>query len=155
MSRESEVKALLIADPLLMTILLGGIYTDEEIGVEGYRRGDDSPTAAAFDADGFLLPTACVRQRGEIPYQDIRNLSDKFTATIQVVEIYFYERRGHTQVDLAKHRAWEILEGERLTDSYPIWWDGDSPHLPDVGPIANSTTVLQEWVVITIKQVAA
>jgi hypothetical protein len=152
MSREAEIKSLLIADSELMSILTGSIYTDEEVGIEGIRRGDGSPTENAFDADGILKPMAVVRQRGENPYSDVRFQRDKMTATSQAVEIHFYEFRGHSEIEAAAHRTYEILEGERLDRSYPLVWLGDSPPFPDTGPVANSTSVLQEWQVITVKR---
>lgn len=154
MTKESEIAALLLADAPLVAILTGGIYTDQEIGVEGIRRGEDSPTEAAFDVDGRLLPCAVVRQRGEFPYGDWRSLKEKTVAVSQVVEVYYYEFRGHDQIDLAKYRACEVLEGVRLTDSYPIWWIMETSHIPDVGPVMNATVLRQDWQVISIRRPA-
>jgi hypothetical protein len=152
MSRESEIATLLLADAPLVAILTGGIYTDEELGVEGIRRGDGSPTENAFDTDGVLKPMAVVRQRGENPYSDVRFQRDKITATSQVVMVYFYEFRGHSEIEAAANRTYEILEGERLERSYPLVWLGDSPPFPDTGPVTNSTSVFQEWQIITLKR---
>lgn len=153
MSAEAEVAELLRADTGLMAILTGGVWTDEEIGVEGIRRGEGSLTNEAFDAaTGYLLPCAVVRGRGIVPVQITRSQKNKISGTRQVVEIYFYQFRGHETVDQAKEDAYFLLEGERITDSYPLIWDGDTPHLPDVGPIANSTTVRQDWIVTKMRK---
>jgi hypothetical protein len=140
-----EIATLLRADTELMTLLPGGLYTDEEVGVEGIQRGDDSPTEAAFDASGFLLTCAVVREDALIPISGVRSLKSKFAATSQMVYIYFYERRGKTEIALAKHRTYEILEGERLSDSYEIWWEFETPAYIDMGPVANSTALRQDW----------
>jgi hypothetical protein len=69
-----------------------------------------------------------------------------------MVEIYFYEHRGHDEIDPAKLRVFEILEGHRLPGAYEMWWDMETSHLPDVGPIRNSTTVRQDWQIITLRR---
>ena len=152
MSREGEIATLLLADAEMVTLTPGGIYTDETLGVEGIRRGEGSPTEDAFDVDGYLKTCVLVKQRSEVPYGDIRVSKEKITATSQVVEIYFYEFRGHSEIDAAKDRAYEILENERLDSSYPIMWVGETAHVPDVGPVMNSTTLRQDWQIISIKK---
>lgn len=158
MTREAEVKAIFIADDIMMAILTGGVYTDEEVDVEGIRRGEDFVTDAAFDpSTGYLLPCALVRQRGLNPVVNVRSqkIGDEFTAVQQVVEIYYYQHRGHAFIDLAKNRAFDLLEGVRLSDSYPIIWMSETAHYPDVGPVKNSTTLRQEWQVVSIRKKTA
>lgn len=152
MSMETEIAQLMRNDNTLIGILTGGVWTDEEVGVEGLRRGEDSYTNAAFDPNtGILLPCAVVRERGIDEYGDIRAEKGKVTGTSQVAEIYYYQFRGHSLIDAAKLRAYYVLEAERLSFGYPIRWGGDSPHLPDVGPVQNSTTVRQVWQLISVR----
>lgn len=145
MTREAEVAALLLADEDMMALLPGGVYTDEQLGVEGIRRGEGNPSAPAFDADGQLLTCAMVRQDSLNPVPGVRSIKDKLTGTTQMVFIYFYERRGHAEIELAKQRSYEILEGVRLSDSYELIWEWDTPSYYDMGPVANSTALRQDW----------
>jgi hypothetical protein len=148
MTRESEFRDLMLADALLPGLLPGGIYTDQEVGVEGIRRGASSPTADAFDARGALLTCAIVREGGLMPYGNTYSLKGGSHGTIQQIYVYFYEMRGKEEVTPAKNRTKEIMNGTRLSDSYPIWWNADSPPIPDDGPIMNATVVRQDWTVI-------
>lgn len=150
-TREQQVAEILRGDASLLALLPGGIYTAQEVGVEGMRREPGSVTAAAFDSTGKLKTCAVVRQRGDVPYSDVRSLKDKFVAVGTVVEIYFYEWRGYEEIQPAKARTYELLEGVRLEDSYPIWWMMETPYFYDVGPVANSTTLRQDWQVVTLK----
>ncbi len=151
-TREREIADLLLADATMVTLLPGGIYTDEELGVEGIRRDAGSPSAGAFDASGYLKTCAVVRQDALTPFPGVRSIKDKITGTMQFVYVFFYERRGHTEIDAAKQRSYEVLEGVRLSDSYQIWWDFDSATYPDMGPVANSTALRQDWVVTGIRR---
>jgi hypothetical protein len=152
MSREEEIADLMRADSILSAFLSGGIYTDQGVGVEGIRRGEGAPTENAFDDQGRLLPCALVHQRGLIPEGGVWDLEEKVAGTSQVVEIYFYQFRGHDLIDAAKERAYFVLIGQRLPRSYPIMWDYETSHIPDVGPIANSTTLRQDWRVVGIRR---
>ena len=154
MSKEEDVAVLLRADATLTALLTGGIYTEEELGVEGFRRGEDSPCDAAFDDDGLLKPCALVRETGDTPFGDVRNLADRFTAMSKMVIIFFFQMRGHDVIDLAKVESYRILEGVRLGRTYPIWLVGETSPVPDGGPIANSTMTRQDWLVISLRQAA-
>jgi hypothetical protein len=152
MSREAEVAALLLDDEDMVALLPGGIYTDEQLGVEGIRRGAGNPSAAAFNEDGDLLTCAMVRQDSLNPVPGVRSSKDKISGTTQMVFIYFYERRGHSEIELAKQRSYEILEGVRLSDSYELIWEWDTPSYYDMGPVANSTALRQDWRVTGIRR---
>lgn len=154
MTKEAEAKAILLADPTIMAILEGGVYTEEELGVEGIRRGDDVPTSAAFDVEGKLLPCAFIRESGEETYRNVQNPSQGFAAVSQIVVIYFFQMRGSDLVMAAKLRAFEILTGRRLGRSYPIWLMTETAPIPDTGPITNSTTLRQDWMVVSMRQAA-
>lgn len=145
MSHEGDVATVLRADAELVAILTGGIYTEEEIGIQGIRRGADSPTNDAFDAEGVLKPTAVVREGAEVGYSTIRSVKDKIAGVTQPIEIYFYQHRDKASIFLAKQRVFELLENRRLSGTYPLIWMGETPVYYDVGPLANSTTVRQDW----------
>lgn len=146
MSKEDLAKTILINDSELMDILLGGVYTYEEIGVEGVRRDVGSPTENAFDADGVLLPIAVIHEGQEVPYGNVRGTD--FTALSKTIIIHLSQFRGHDQIDLAAARIKLILDQKRLGKSFPIWHIFTSPPIPDVGAIANSTFVTQVWQVV-------
>lgn len=152
MSLEEKVAELLRADPVVAGLLPGGIYTDEQLGVEGLRRGEHSPCNEAFDADGMIVPCAVVRQSGEAPYGPNRNVYDKFAAMSQMVMVYFFEMRGHTVVDQVKLESYRVLEGKRLGKTYPIWMVSESPAYPDGGPVVNSTMLRQDWMAVFLRQ---
>jgi hypothetical protein len=154
MSRETEVKAILQADVPLMALLTGGIYTAEEVGVEGFRREEGTPTEDAFDADGYLLPCAMIREGSIAPYGNLRDAQGGFLAVSQAVMIYYYQFRGHDVISQARDRVLDILEGTRLGRSYPIWTDGSALPVPDTGPVMNSTTIVQAWQVVSTKVLA-
>lgn len=156
MTREADVKAILIADAPLMALLTGGVFTDEEVGVEGIRRSleptDTNPTKDVFDADGVLQPCAVVRQRGETLYQNINLVSDQIQAVGQVVQIYYYEFRQAVIIHQAKQRVYELLMGVRVGGSYPVWRMAESPIFPDTGPVQNSTTAIQDWQIVFLRK---
>ncbi len=150
--REDEIAELMRNDPLVSALLPGGIYTNSATSIEGFRRGDDSVTGAAFDANGDLLTCALVKQRALVPLAGVRNPSQKFAATRQMVEIYFYEGRGYEEIELAKVQVYALLEGARLSDSYPMHWDYETPPIPDMGPIQFSTVLRQDWIVTGMRR---
>lgn len=152
MSRESEVKDVLTANATLMALLTGGIYTSEEVGVEGVRRGVDAPTNAAFDENGNLKPCAVVVERGLVPFGQWRDLKEKITPTSQMVGIFFYQFRGHSEVALAKNITYTILEGIRLPASYELSWSFETAPLYDMGPVKNSTVLRQDWQVVSLRR---
>lgn len=151
MSREEIVANLLRADSEWTDLFTGGTYTDEQLGVEGLRRGEDSPCAQAYDDDGLLRPCAVVRQSGELPFGDVRNMADGFVAMSQMVMVYTFQMRGHEIVDTGKLISYRILEGQRLQKTYPIWMVAESPPIPDGGPIANSTMFRQDWIAVFVR----
>lgn len=156
MTREDEMKALLLTDAEVTAIVEDRIFTAGEVGVEGIRRGNDAfgdplPTNIAFDADGVLLPTIFVMMGSILPYGNVRSLKSKFTAVSQIVSLVFMEFRGHEQIDLLRQITCDHLEGERLGRSYPIWWVAESMPIPDSGPMNNSTTLRQDWMVVSTR----
>ena len=154
MTREAEVKALMLADPTLEALLPGGVYTEQEVGVEGIRRGTSSPTADAFNADGTLRTCALVREGPIAPMAGTRVVPDKAVGLMQTIYIYFYEMRGKDEIVPAKERTVVVLENVRLTASYPMHWAFETPPIPDAGPIINSTGLRQEWNVVSFRVAA-
>lgn len=153
MTREEEIKDLMLADATLMALLDGGVYTEQEVGVEGIRRGVDSPTADAFAADGTLRTCALVREGPLAPMAGTRTANGSL-GLIQVIYIYFYEMRGKEEIVPAAERTHVILNRVKLTRTYPIDWSFETAPIPDAGPIMNSTALRQEWTVVSFRSVA-
>lgn len=161
-SREGQVAALLMADATFPLLVPGGIYTDEVIGVEGFRRGtidpldveNYSPTALAFDDKGYLVTCCVVREQQTNMFGNVIDIKEKLMATSQMVYIYFYERRGHSDIDVAKLRSHIVLQGERLSNpgSYELMWAHETAHMYDVGPVKNATTLCQHWQCVSIRK---
>lgn len=159
MSKENELRDLMKADATLVSLLPGGIYSDEEIGIEGFHRGESDPldpryssTALAYDEDGYLKACALVRQLGEVVVPRTQDLGGGFEALSQTVQVYYYQDRGHDLIDAAKTRGKAVLFNKRLGKSYPIWCDNESPYLYDAGANSNTTTVRQDWKVVFTRQ---
>lgn len=145
------MRAHLIADAPLMLILTGGIFTDQAVGVEGFRREAGSPTESAFDADDFIKPCALIKEGNTVPFGNVRSDGDGFIAVSQTVFVYLYEMRGHDQIDLARERIKVVLKNKRLGRSYTIMWAFDSLPIPDSGPLLNSTSINQVWQVVSTR----
>lgn len=121
-SREAEVVTLLSADATLTAILAGGVYGFAASGLEGIRRGGDSPTNAAFDSNGYLKPCVLVRQRDNVPDGIVSDDEEPLDSTVQVVELYFYQDRGYDAIDAAIVRARVVLrkaQASAFANSFP------------------------------------
>lgn len=152
MSKEEQVVDILQADSELMAILTGGVYSDEEIGIEGIRRGEGSPTNAAFDAKGVLKPTAVVREGAEIAYANVHSMKDQIVGITQAIEVYFYQNIDNDAIFAAKKRTYELLQNTRLASTYPLIWMGDTPIFYDVGPVTSAVTLRQDWRCVFLKR---
>lgn len=119
MSRETQIETLLEADATLMAILTGGIYTSGAVGPEGISR---ATTPSAFDANGYLKPTALVRQRDLVPDGNVQDGMAQMDSAIQVVEVWLYADQGdgYTAIDNAINRIYSVLRGVQLEDAFPL-----------------------------------
>lgn len=150
--RENQIRDLLWADAQMQTLLPGGIFTDEEVGIEGIRRG--APLFAdTFDAEGKLKSCALVREGDLLAYPNIRDEREKTAGVTQIVQVYYIEMRGADDIAPAKDRGYAVLAGERLSDpgSYPLIWELETSRFYDAGPVANSTVLRQDWRVVSIR----
>lgn len=119
MSFEAEVADLLEADATLDALLTGGVYESATVGPLGISR---ESTPAAFDADGYLKPTALVRQRNIVPTGDVLDFDAKLESARQVVEVWLYadQSGGYATLDTAAARVRQVLMGETLSDSFEL-----------------------------------
>jgi len=116
------IKAYLAADMTLMTILTGGLYAGGEIS-----RQD---TAAAFDANGEILPCGLVALETQVPggpYTDGMRLF--FTVT-------FWQRTGYASIDAALNETFVRLHDSKIGVTTKLWTvrhAEDSADLEDPG----------------------
>lgn len=150
MAYEDEIVTRLRADATLMATLTGGVWSSAEIGPDGIRRGTNSPTKTAFDANGYLKPCALVRQRGNVPDGMVRDdVAQVLTAT-QVVEVYFYQDRGFGAIDQATARVRALLQGHQLTGAFPLQLANVVDRLRDEGALQGASLARQDWAVYNV-----
>lgn len=126
MSYEAEIAAILDADATLDALLTGGIHTSVSAGPMGISR---DTTPGAFDANGYLKPTALVNQRDKVPTGDVLDYETQAESFRQIVQIWLYNDSGsgYATLDTAAARIRTLLMGETLTDSFELrlalWMD--------------------------------
>lgn len=105
----------------LTALLTGGIYDASELPREGLT---PTNTAAAFDANGRLKPTAILRWRGAAPTE-----TEPIGEERRFVEIYVYQDQGYEVIDSAialikplLHRQEFSADGLRFVS---LRWAGD------------------------------
>ena len=112
MSVVSGIKTLTEADTAIMTILTGGVHTDDETGRNGIGR---STTPAAYDANGFLQPCAYVKERAQVGNWGGALGNDGFTGTRQVFEIWLYDDTSPTAIASARDLLIPLLQRVLIT----------------------------------------
>ncbi len=148
MSRESQFETVMEADATLMAILTGGVWTKEATGVEGVGR---ETTPSAFDANGYVRPTALVRQRDTVPDNAVRDLMAQKVSTSVVVEIYLYEDRGYTNIDAAMSRLFTLFEGYQFSDSFEVQWVNTVDRIRDMGALKGASLARMDWQVSSVR----
>lgn len=148
MTREADFATRMGADATLTAILTGGIYQAGNLGFEGISRTN---TPAAFDANGFLLPCALVKERGEIPDRIAQDQIAQRASTAQVVEIWLYQDRQYASIDAALSRLFVLFYGHQFSDSLPLDWINTINREQDEGALQGSSLARQDWIVYSIK----
>jgi hypothetical protein len=144
MSFESEVAAILNADAALLLLLTGGVHVSATVGTLGITR-DAVP--AAFDANGYLKPTALVRQRNKVPTGDVLDFDAQIESARQIVEVWLYadSGAGYGTLDTAAARIRTLLMGETLTGSFELrlalWIDRQR----DEGALSGAAMQRLDW----------
>lgn len=137
----------MIADATLTAILTGGVYTSAEVGHNGITQ-DSTPSA--FDVNGNLKPTALVKNRELIPDGQVQDFIAQHTSANQVVEIWLYEERGYTNIDLAKARLYTLFQGYQFSTGFEVEWVNTVERQKDEGALAGASVERQDWFVSTI-----
>ena len=112
MSLSDDIKAALVADTALMTLLTGGIFND----VEEINRTN---TPGAFDSSKEIKPCALIKYNTELPLRSgyKRAVNDPFT-------IYFYQRQGYDVIEQAMDLAFDDLNEQKIgTNVWSIEFD--------------------------------
>lgn len=108
------IVTLLAADNTLENLLTGGIHNGATVG-EISRQN----TAAAFDANGEILPCALVQLESEVPFGEVRHGAQLF------VQIFLYQRYGHGVINQAKDRIYTLLHRQKVgapaLGNYETW----------------------------------
>lgn len=119
MSYESEIAAILDADGTLDALLTGGIYVSATVGPLGITR---ETVEDAFDANGYLLPCALVKQRDRVPTGDVLDFDAQIESMRQIVEVWLYadSSAGYSTLDTAALRVRTLLMGDTLTASFEL-----------------------------------
>ena len=151
-SRESEVVAYLQADTALTAILTGGIYANSELGREGITQ-DSCPDC--FDSNGYLLPCAIVKQRGDIPDTRIADEAGRIIAQSLMVEVWLYEDVGYTAIDAAKARLFSILHGHKFNSAWPADWAFTTPPMRDEGSLNGAAMQRVDYQIRSLNGVTA
>jgi hypothetical protein len=144
MSFESEIAAILNADATLLLLLTGGVHTASTVGPLGINSGT---VAAAFDANGYLKPTALVRQRNKVPTGDVLDFDAQIESARQIVEVWLYadSGAGYATLDTAAARVRTLLMGETLTGSFELrlalWIDRQR----DEGALSGAALQRLDW----------
>ena len=152
MSREADFKTLLDADVILGLTLVGGIYLSEDVGVEGISR-ETTPTAFS---SGYLLPCALIKQRGEIATRDVVEYDEFLFSTSQVVEIWLYQDRVYSGIDLARFRIMVVLNGHQFSDANSGSFEPELVNVidrqRDSGALKGASLIRMDWQVQSIIQ---
>lgn len=144
MSREEQIATILQADSSLTAILSGGIFVSGDLGPAGITR-DSCPDC--FDADGYLLPCAIVKQRGDIPTFEAGDVAGKVTSANQVIELWLYQDTTYTAIDAAKPNIYRLLQGAVLPDSFEIYLSNTLSRQRDTGALQDASMERVDYVV--------
>jgi len=143
-SREEQIATILQADSSLTAILSGGIFVSGDLGPAGITR-DSCPDC--FDADGYLLPCAIVKQRGDIPTFEAGDVAGKVTSANQVIELWLYQDTTYTAIDAAKPNIYRLLQGAVLPDSFEIYLSNTLSRQRDTGALQDASMERVDYVV--------
>jgi hypothetical protein len=104
----------LAEDTLFPTYLPGGFYKGWEVG-----EVKKASTADAFDAKGRVKATALMQLENGVPVRPHRNAARQFFS------IYFYQTGGDDQIELARHRAFVLIDEWNTLGLWEVQWAGD------------------------------
>jgi hypothetical protein len=125
MSNQSDIKAVLVIDATLLAVATGGIYTWSDTNRLGISR---ETVPSAFDTSaGLIKPCLLIKGRGERPDGGIADDTAQQVSTSEIVEVWFYEDTGYTNIEAMKSRVYVLLHGKQVasTGIFIARWAGD------------------------------
>lgn len=130
-----------------MAIMTGGVFTAGAVGREGISR---DTTPSAFDSTtGYLKPCVLVRQRTLTA--DSQVVDTAIASATQVVEIYFYEDSGYTNIDSGLARSFTLFNQYQFSNAFPAEWIGTINRERDGGSLNGASLARQEWLIADIQ----
>lgn len=146
-SREDDFASRMSGDVTLMAVLTGGVHKASEIGGDGITR---DATPGAFDSDGYLRPTALVRERSLVPDGNVRDGLAQVASAIQVVEIWLYADTTSATMEAAVNRLYVLFEGYAFADSFPVELSNILKGLRDEGALSGAALTRMDWAVYSV-----
>lgn len=142
MSRESELKAILLADATIFAKTSNRIFTSEEIGDSGLT-SENAPSI--YSAGGDIQPSVYIKLREDIADGQAVDPDEGESSSLQVIEIYAYEENGYVDIDIILGRSKRILPSKILGDSFELEWILTTGRLRDDAALAGASLVRQDW----------
>ena len=134
MSALSAAKAILEADATLLAAATGGVWDFDETGRLGLSR---TLTPAAFDASGRIEPCVLLKLRSSTPDHVLRDDVGQYSSVVEMLEVWFYEDAGYSQIETMRNRVYTLLHAQQLTGTFAVHWAGDVRGQRDVELDAN------------------
>lgn len=122
MSNQSDIKTVLAADATLLATATGGVYVWSDTN----RLGISIETVPdAFNTTtGLIKPCLLIKGRGERPDGGFADDTTQIVSTSEIVEIWFYEDTGYTNIEAMRARVYRLLHGKYIS-THIVRWAGD------------------------------
>lgn len=150
MARSTDFAQRMRDDDQMMLLLTGGVYTPDELELQGEDRITQDSAPDAFDDMGFLLPCALVVHQSQVPDGGIEDDELQLLSVVQRIEIWYYQDRGYAVIDLALERARKLFQGYQFNGTYPARLGFVSERMKDLGSLKGASTVRQDWQILEI-----
>lgn len=135
MSALSAAKAVLEADATLLTTATGGIWDFDETKQLGLSR---TLTGDAFDSNEVIKPCILMKQRSQTPNFALADDADQYVAVNEMIECWFYEDSGYSNIETMRDRVYVLLHSIQLTGTFQVFWAGSfRPGIRDTDLDAN------------------
>ena len=122
MTALSAAKALLEADATLLATATGGVWDFDEAGRLGISR---TTTPTAFDANEIIKPCILLKLRSSEPDQALVDEGARYQSTTEMLEAWFYEDDGYSNIETMRDRVWVLLHAVQLSGTFMCLWSGD------------------------------
>jgi len=117
----SAAKAILEADATLLTTATGGVWDYDETG----RLGINRMLTSAFDSNEIIKPCILLKSRSAEPDQSLVDEGARYQSTTEMLEVWFYEDDGYSNIETMRDRVWTLLHAVQLSGTFMCLWAGD------------------------------